>query len=98
MTASEETNDPLEDIRKELGKVVTDQTSRLSRQDLTIADMTIQIGDLTLIIKEMQSALGLGVKSGESSNQKATRSIRLDLPKFQGIDPKGWLFQAEEYS
>lgn len=48
------------------------------------------------MMKDLQSSIimPLGL---DSSGQTATKSIRLDLPKFQGTDNEGWLFQAEVY-
>lgn len=35
---------------------------------------------------------------GEGSiMSNSSRAIKLDFPKFAAIDPKGWIFQAEEY-
>lgn len=59
MTANVRDIDPLEDIWEELGKVVTTQSSRLSKQDKTIANITERISDLTLMIKELQSSMGM---------------------------------------
>lgn len=49
----------LEDIREELGKVVIDQSLRLFKQESAIASITDQIGDLTMMMKEIQLAMGL---------------------------------------
>lgn len=49
------------------------------------------------MMREIQASMSLGTRGTETSRQKATRSIRLDFPKLQGIDPEGWIFQAEEY-
>lgn len=35
--------------------------------------------------------------SPDRVGQKTTKQIKLDLPKFTGTDPEGWIFQAEEY-
>jgi len=39
---------------------------------------------------------GSSSKNPEGSG-KGLRSIKLDLPRFSGEDPQGWLYQAEEY-
>lgn len=48
------------------------------------------------MIKELQTSLGRPCGS-ETPSTAATRSIKLDLPKFQGSDPNDWIFLAEEY-
>lgn len=71
--------------------MVTNQTSHHSQQDTTIANIIDQIGDITAI-----ASMGIP-RRPDVSSQRTTRSIRLDLSKFQGTDPKGLIFQAEEY-
>lgn len=96
MAETGETSDPLEDIREELGKVVTDQSSRLSKQESAIANITDRMGDLTTMIREMQALMGIS-HSADRSRKHTSKQIKLDLPKFSWIDPEGWIFQAEEY-
>lgn len=96
MAANAEDIDPLEDLREELGKMVTIQKSQLSKQDTAIASIANWIKDLTGMLQELQRSMG-ALRGPEAPAQKASRSIRLDLPKFQGTDPEGWIFQAEEY-
>lgn len=96
MAASDEGFDLLEELREELGKIVTNHTSWPSWQDMAIANMLDRILDITSMLKEVQKSLGTSWGL-ESSSQKASRSIKLDLSKFQGTNPEGWLFQAEEY-
>lgn len=96
MAVSDEEIDSLEDLWIELGKVVTNQTTRLLRQDMAISNIVDRIGDLSTMLKDLQSSLD-GSRSTGSSRQSVTRSIRLDLLKFQGTNPEGWIFQVEEY-
>lgn len=96
MAAADEVIDPLEDIRAELGRAMTSQASCISRQDTAISNIIDRIGNLTSMMKELQVSLG-APQGPESSGHNATRSIRLDLPRFQGPDPEGWIFQVEEY-
>lgn len=96
MVETEDVFDPIEEICEELGRAITSQTSRLSIQDTAIANISDCILDITSMLKDLQASIG-GQCSPESSNQAATRLIKLDLPKFQGSDPDGWIFQAEEY-
>lgn len=58
--------------------------------------MSNHIVDIASMLKELQLSLG-APRGPKSSGHKATCSIRLDLPKFQGMDPEGWLFQVDEY-
>lgn len=94
MTEAEKVTDSLEDIREELGKVVTDQSSRLARQESAISVITERMGDLTTMLRELQASMGF---SHDAGSAKASKQIKLDLSKFSGSDPDGWIFQAEEY-
>lgn len=96
MTEIEEASDSLEDIQEELGKVVTDQSSRLFKHESASANITDRIGDLTVMMKEIQVSMGMA-HSPDRSGQKTSKQIKLDLPKFSRIDPDRWIFQAEEY-
>lgn len=62
-------------------------TEVTKRQDVSIANLTGQISDLTGIIKEFQATIGdhQGYRS-HGDLEKATRIIKLDLPKFTGIE------------
>lgn len=99
MSAEDETVDPIEEIRAEIRRMAVNQTARITRQDTTIPNIVDSVGNLTAMMKELQSSLGRSGSSSEAcdNGQKATLSIRLDLPKFQGSDPEGWIFQADEY-
>lgn len=93
MAAADEVIDPLEDLQVELGKVVTNQSAQLLRQDTAISNIVDCIGDLSAIVKDLQSSLG-GSRNSASpearahSGQNATRSIHLGLLKFQGTVQK----------
>lgn len=76
--------------------MVTDQSSRLTKQETTIANISDRIRDLTAMMTEMQASMGISHNSGVAG-QKTSKQIKLDLPKFSGIDPDDWIFQAEEY-
>lgn len=89
MEANDEVIDPLKDICVELDKVVTNQASRLSLQDTAISNIIDRISDLMLMMKELQASLGVqgGLDSaGLTTGNSASRSIRPDLLKFQGVD------------
>lgn len=97
---------PYEEIRHEIGIALTDQTSRLTeatrRQDTSIAYLTERMADMTEMMMEYQAVMrgnrGLrGQGEGDTAAQKATRAIKLDLPKFTGADPEDSIFEAEEY-
>lgn len=53
MTTEEEIIDPLEEIRAEVGRLVTNQTKRLSRHDTAISNIIDCIGDLTNMMKDL---------------------------------------------
>lgn len=105
MADGDETNSKVEEIRQELGIALTDQTSRLTevtrRKDASIANPAEQITDLSEVIRDLQATIGgqrgQGGQGEVDAALRATRAIKLDLPKFSGIDPKGWIYQAEEY-
>nr|GEV99748.1 prolyl oligopeptidase family protein [Tanacetum cinerariifolium] len=58
--------------------------------------VTSQIPSLTL---ELQTAKASGwTRHGAGSNdQRIPRSMRLDVPKFNGSDPNSWIFSTNEY-
>lgn len=73
-----------------------------NRQDTSIANLTERMADMTEMMRELQAAIGghrgpRGQGEAETAAQRATCAIKLDLPKFTGVDPEGWIFQAEEY-
>lgn len=53
------------------------------------------------MIRELQSAIGgprIQRGQGEADAAlRATHAIKLNLPKFNRVDPEGWIYQAEEY-
>lgn len=76
--------------------MVTTQASHLLCQDPAIFNIIDHIGDLTSMMKDLQASIGLP-RELDTSGQKATRSIGLDLLKFQGTDTACWIFQTKEY-
>lgn len=96
MATTDEVVDPLNDLRVELSNAIISQASRINHQDVALSNVIDWIGELTTMMKEVHLSLQ-SPRAPDSSNHHATKSIRLDLPKFQGVDRDGWLFQAEEY-
>lgn len=94
-TVEEDSGDSLEEIQQLLSKILNDQTSRLReitrRQNTVISNITDQLLNLTKVVKQLQLSLGLEL-SCEGSGHWVTHTIKLDFPKFSGVDVEGWLF------
>lgn len=88
----------LENIRNSLATITADQNKRLTdvtiRHDLAISNICDELGEVKQLLKVFSGNIG---GKGFDQNSKGLRLIKLDLPKFSGDDPQGWLYQAEEY-
>lgn len=88
--------DEQEEMHGSLVAMVGEQNARLTavtkRQDHVISCVSDELVELRKIVKDLQSARG----EGEGSSRSA-RSIKLDLARFSGEDPQGWVYQTEAY-
>lgn len=91
----------LEDITARHGTMLEQQSNTLSAHSATLEANTATLNELQ---QSIQKLLQL---HGDSSRTNTTRTpnnaaiqgrpLRLDFPRFEGEDPEGWLFQAEQF-
>lgn len=87
-----------EEIRGSLVAIVGEQNKRLTavtrRQNQVIAGMSEELDELRRMVKELQEGGGSGGAGGSS---RTPRPMKLDLQRFTGEDPQGWIDQAKMY-
>lgn len=92
-----ENKESLDDIRQALGAIITEQmvqqTEVTQQQNAAIAESVLKL------TKEGDRGGGTTLDyftRGELSDVKRP-SVKLDFPRFAGVEPEGWLYQANEY-
>lgn len=80
--------------------MVDQQNIRLTetnrRQEKVIACMYDEMFELKNVVKKFQDGEGSSSR-GPDGGTRVAQPLKLDLPRFAGKDPKGWLYQASEY-
>lgn len=83
----------MEEIRNSLASITADQSTRLTnvtrRHDLVISNICEEVCEVKHLLKNLHG--GTCSRGGDSSS-KATRSIKLILPRFTGEDLQWWLY------
>lgn len=87
----------VEEVNQLVALIIESQIARVTEialwQDGAISAIVNQLLQLSTGKNNPSSS-----HSSDGSNQLATtRAVKLEFPKFVGNDPKGWIFQEEEY-
>lgn len=92
MTTVINSDDSLEDIRLELGKLIADQTARFTevarRQHVAIVSIMDRLFELSALVKKLKGAPSPS-RGSDNPNQQTAQGIKLHFPRFTGLDPEG---------
>ena len=64
---------------------------------LLLKDQATAIAALQLELQTTKAMIQQGRSGGDALVTQLPRSMRLDVPKFSGADPDGWIFSINEY-
>lgn len=91
-------DEALEEIKNSLAAIMADHNARLTsitwRHDVAISNICEELVEVRNLLKNLHSGSG---RKGIETGLKTPRTIKMDLPRFSGEDPQGWLYHAEEY-
>lgn len=95
MTIEVSTEDSLEEIWLELGRLISDQTSRVTEvtrhHKIAINNITDRLFEILGMLKKLQTLSGSS-RSAEGSNHQPPYGVKLNFPRFTSTDPEVWLF------
>lgn len=83
-------------IHESVAAIIGEQNDRLKettkRQDLMMSRMSEELCELKNMLKNLH-----GVSHARPGEGSSKARLKLDLIRFSGEDPRGWIFQADEY-
>lgn len=89
------------ELEKTVISVMDEQIARVSditrRQDRTIAELSERLLEMTIEMKKLAESNGKRTYDGGGSSSTNEHLMKVFCPKFDGSNPEGWIFLAEEY-